>query len=208
MRGNIVRVRRGGLRMLCLATERVTDKEMMRGTNAATGAGPGTGSIIDEALCLMKLRESVGSKSTASTSASRRSSWHTASVRADLHPVFAFLTDDLGVRDQLRSALLYLRRLSFHDSRAPPPVLVPALARHPRLLHIVIRARLALLRRRPRRLTDPASEPLFSTATTASNALALRLRRRGPRGGHLRCGAPLPQACRRRRRPAASDGWC
>jgi hypothetical protein len=59
MRGNIVRVRRGGLRMLCPATERVTDKEMMRGTNAATGAGPGTGSIIDEALCLMKFRENV-----------------------------------------------------------------------------------------------------------------------------------------------------
>ncbi|XP_006650689.2 transcription termination factor MTEF1, chloroplastic-like [Oryza brachyantha] len=62
----------------------------------------------------------------------------TASVRADLRPVFAFLTDDLGVpdtayrrvvvkcprvlacsvRDQLRPALLYLRRLGFRDGRA------------------------------------------------------------------------------------------
>ncbi|XP_047086870.1 transcription termination factor MTEF1, chloroplastic-like [Lolium rigidum] len=62
----------------------------------------------------------------------------TASVRADLRPVFAFLTDDLGVpedayrrvvvkcprllacsvRDQLRPALFYLRRLGFRDSRA------------------------------------------------------------------------------------------
>ncbi|XP_044985182.1 transcription termination factor MTEF1, chloroplastic-like [Hordeum vulgare subsp. vulgare] len=62
----------------------------------------------------------------------------TASVRADLRPVFAFLTDDLGVpetayrrvvvkcprvlacsvRDQLRPALIYLRRLGFRDNRA------------------------------------------------------------------------------------------
>lgn len=62
----------------------------------------------------------------------------TASVRADLRPVFAFLSDDLGVpesahrrvvvkcprvlacsvRDQLRPALIYLRRLGFRDSRA------------------------------------------------------------------------------------------
>lgn len=58
----------------------------------------------------------------------------TASVRADLRPVFAFLTDDLGVpedayrrvvvkcprsvRDQLRPALFYLRRLGFRDNRA------------------------------------------------------------------------------------------
>ncbi|KAL5218020.1 hypothetical protein ABZP36_018704 [Zizania latifolia] len=62
----------------------------------------------------------------------------TASVRADLRPIFAFLTDDLGVpdtayrrvivkcprvlacsvRDQLRPALLYLRRLGFRDARA------------------------------------------------------------------------------------------
>ncbi|EAZ05461.1 hypothetical protein OsI_27675 [Oryza sativa Indica Group] len=54
-RGNIVRVRRGGLRMLRPATERVTDEEMMRGANAAAAAGNG----IDEAVCLMKLRENV-----------------------------------------------------------------------------------------------------------------------------------------------------
>nr|ACN29273.1 unknown [Zea mays] len=62
----------------------------------------------------------------------------TASVRADLRPVFAFLSADLGVpesahrrvvikcprvlacsvRDQLRPALIYLRRLGFRDSRA------------------------------------------------------------------------------------------
>jgi mTERF domain-containing protein, mitochondrial len=62
----------------------------------------------------------------------------TASVRADLCPVFAFLSDDLGVpesahrrvivkcprllvcsvRDQLRPALIYLRRLGFRDTRA------------------------------------------------------------------------------------------
>uniref|UniRef100_A0A0E0LQV4 Cupin type-1 domain-containing protein n=1 Tax=Oryza punctata TaxID=4537 RepID=A0A0E0LQV4_ORYPU len=54
-RGNIVRVRRGGLRLLRPATERVTDEEMMRGTNAAAAAGNG----VDEALCLMKLRENV-----------------------------------------------------------------------------------------------------------------------------------------------------
>ena len=62
----------------------------------------------------------------------------TASVRADLRPVFAFLSEDLGVpesahrrvvikcprvlacsvRDQLRPALIYLRRLGFRDSRA------------------------------------------------------------------------------------------
>ncbi|TVU44719.1 hypothetical protein EJB05_04170 [Eragrostis curvula] len=62
----------------------------------------------------------------------------TASVRAHLRPVFAFLSDDLGlpepahrraivkcprllacsVRDQLRPALLYLRRLGFRDTRA------------------------------------------------------------------------------------------
>ncbi|WVZ60802.1 hypothetical protein U9M48_010779 [Paspalum notatum var. saurae] len=62
----------------------------------------------------------------------------TASVRGDLRPVFAFLSEDLGVpepahrrvvikcprvlacsvRDQLRPALIYLRRLGFRDSRA------------------------------------------------------------------------------------------
>ncbi|KAL6636801.1 hypothetical protein ACP70R_024373 [Stipagrostis hirtigluma subsp. patula] len=62
----------------------------------------------------------------------------TASVRAHLRPVFAFLSDDLGVpeaahrrvvvkcprvlacsvRDQLRPALIYLRRLGFRDTRA------------------------------------------------------------------------------------------
>jgi len=62
----------------------------------------------------------------------------TASVRADLRPVFAFLSEDLGVpesahrrvvvkcprvlacsvRDQLRPALIYLRRLGFRDTRA------------------------------------------------------------------------------------------
>ncbi|KAJ1293313.1 hypothetical protein BS78_01G058300 [Paspalum vaginatum] len=62
----------------------------------------------------------------------------TASVRADLRPVFAFLSEDLGVpesahrrvvikcprvlacsvRDQLRPALIYLRRLGFRDKRA------------------------------------------------------------------------------------------
>ncbi|KAG8098432.1 hypothetical protein GUJ93_ZPchr0013g37909 [Zizania palustris] len=62
----------------------------------------------------------------------------TASVSADLRPVFAFLTDDLGVPntayrrvivkcprvlacsvcDQLRPALLYLRRLGFRDARS------------------------------------------------------------------------------------------
>uniref|UniRef100_A0ACD5XCW5 Uncharacterized protein n=1 Tax=Avena sativa TaxID=4498 RepID=A0ACD5XCW5_AVESA len=62
----------------------------------------------------------------------------TASVRADLRPVFAFLTEHLGVaedayrrvvvkcprllacsvRDQLRPALIYLRRLGFRDNRA------------------------------------------------------------------------------------------
>ncbi|XP_062212622.1 transcription termination factor MTEF1, chloroplastic [Phragmites australis] len=62
----------------------------------------------------------------------------TASVRADLRPVFAFLSEDLGVpesahrrvivkcprvlacsvRDQLRPALIYLRRLGFRDNRA------------------------------------------------------------------------------------------
>jgi len=62
----------------------------------------------------------------------------TAGVRADLRPVFAFLSEDLGVpesahrrvvikcprvlacsvRDQLRPALIYLRRLGFRDSRA------------------------------------------------------------------------------------------
>lgn len=62
----------------------------------------------------------------------------TASVRAHLRPVFAFLSEDLGVpesahrrvvikcprvlacsvRDQLRPALIYLRRLGFRDSRA------------------------------------------------------------------------------------------
>ncbi|KAF8659365.1 hypothetical protein HU200_058573 [Digitaria exilis] len=62
----------------------------------------------------------------------------TASVRGDLRPVFAFLSDDLGVpesahrrvvikcprvlacsvRDQLRPALIYLRRLGFRDTRA------------------------------------------------------------------------------------------
>ncbi|CAN6281093.1 unnamed protein product [Urochloa humidicola] len=62
----------------------------------------------------------------------------TASVRGDLRPVFAFLSDDLGVpdaahrrvvvkcprvlacsvRDQLRPALIYLRRLGFRDGRA------------------------------------------------------------------------------------------
>jgi mTERF domain-containing protein len=62
----------------------------------------------------------------------------TASVRAHLRPVFAFLSDDLGVpetahrrvvikcprvlgcsvRDQLRPALIYLRRLGFRDGRA------------------------------------------------------------------------------------------
>jgi len=61
----------------------------------------------------------------------------TASVRADLRPVFAFLSEDLGVpesahrrvvvkcprvlacsvRDQLRPALIYLRRLGFRDTR-------------------------------------------------------------------------------------------
>ncbi|EEE52953.1 hypothetical protein OsJ_35588 [Oryza sativa Japonica Group] len=55
------------------------------------------------------------SKSTASTSVSRRSSWRTASVRTNLHLIFAFLTDDLSIRDQLRPALLYLYRLGFHD---------------------------------------------------------------------------------------------
>ncbi|KAF0900532.1 hypothetical protein E2562_032127 [Oryza meyeriana var. granulata] len=52
-RGNIVRVRRGGLSLLRPATERVTDEEMMRGVNAAAGNG------LDEALCLMKLRENI-----------------------------------------------------------------------------------------------------------------------------------------------------
>ncbi|CAN6303286.1 unnamed protein product [Urochloa humidicola] len=62
----------------------------------------------------------------------------TASVRGNLRPVFAFLSDDLGVpeaahrrvvvkcprvlacsvRDQLRPALIYLRRLGFRDGRA------------------------------------------------------------------------------------------
>ncbi|RLN40686.1 hypothetical protein C2845_PM01G35370 [Panicum miliaceum] len=62
----------------------------------------------------------------------------TASVRADLRPVFAFLSKDLGVpesahrrvvvkcprvlacsvRDQLRPAHIYLRRLGFRDNRA------------------------------------------------------------------------------------------
>lgn len=62
----------------------------------------------------------------------------TASVRADLRPVFAFLAEDLGVpesahrrvvvkcprvlacsvRDQLRPALIYLCRLGFRDTRA------------------------------------------------------------------------------------------
>jgi mTERF domain-containing protein, mitochondrial len=62
----------------------------------------------------------------------------TASVRADQRPVFAFLSEDLGVpetahrrvivkcprllacsvRDQLRPALMYLRRLGFRDTRA------------------------------------------------------------------------------------------
>lgn len=62
----------------------------------------------------------------------------TASVRADLRPVFAFLSEDLGVpesahrrvvvkcprvlacsvRDQLRPALIYLCRLGFRDTRA------------------------------------------------------------------------------------------
>jgi mTERF domain-containing protein, mitochondrial len=62
----------------------------------------------------------------------------TASVRAELRPVFAFLSEDLGVpetahrraivkcprllacsvRDQLRPALIYLRRLGFRDTRA------------------------------------------------------------------------------------------
>ncbi|KAK8443999.1 hypothetical protein SEVIR_9G064400v4 [Setaria viridis] len=62
----------------------------------------------------------------------------TASVRAHLRPIFAFLSDDLGVpeaahrrvvikcprvlacsvRDQLRPALIYLRRLGFRDGRA------------------------------------------------------------------------------------------
>ncbi|KAL5229982.1 hypothetical protein ABZP36_028758 [Zizania latifolia] len=54
-RGNIVRVRRGGLHLLRPTTsERVTDEEMMRGINAAT-AGNG----LDEALCLMKLSENI-----------------------------------------------------------------------------------------------------------------------------------------------------
>ncbi|XP_040382642.1 cocosin 1-like [Oryza brachyantha] len=55
-RGNIVRVRRGGLHLLRPATERVTDEEMMRGANAGAAAA---GNGVDEALCLMKLRENV-----------------------------------------------------------------------------------------------------------------------------------------------------